>query len=174
MLQARRQAADRGLPDYEAIYVAIHDPLVAMVFSLTRDWSVAEDITQEAFERAYAQWARLEEYDRPDLWVRRVAINLATSRWRRMRREASLLSVLHRERAAVSDGEEGMVASHLDLLEALRRVPRRQAQALVLYYVADLPLSDIAGVMECAPGTVKAHLHAGRRRLAAEMGADIE
>jgi DNA-directed RNA polymerase specialized sigma24 family protein len=54
----------------------------------------------------------------------------------------------------------------------VRRLPTRQAQALVLHYVEDMPVAEIAEVMGCATSTAKVHLHRGRRALAERLGLD--
>jgi RNA polymerase sigma-70 factor (ECF subfamily) len=54
----------------------------------------------------------------------------------------------------------------LDLWRAIKELPKRQAQAVVLHYLIDLPVAQVAEVMGCREGTAKAHLDRGRRRLA--------
>jgi len=54
----------------------------------------------------------------------------------------------------------------VDLWQAIRELPRRQAQAVVLYYIVDLPVAQVAEIMGCREGTAKAHLDRGRRSLA--------
>jgi RNA polymerase sigma-70 factor, ECF subfamily len=56
----------------------------------------------------------------------------------------------------------------------VRRLPARQAEAVALFYVEDLPVRQVAEVMGCAEGTAKALLHQARRRLAEQLGADME
>jgi RNA polymerase sigma factor (sigma-70 family) len=57
----------------------------------------------------------------------------------------------------------------LDLWLAVRQLPKRQAQAVILHYVIDLPVAQVAEVMGCREGTAKAHLDRGRRRLARQL-----
>lgn len=52
--------------------------------------------------------------------------------------------------------------SRIEVTEGLRKLPHRQRTALVLYYVVDLPVSEIAQVMGVTEGTVKSHLFHGR------------
>jgi RNA polymerase sigma-70 factor (ECF subfamily) len=54
----------------------------------------------------------------------------------------------------------------------VRRLPKRQAQAVALHYLEDRSVEDIAAILECSTGTVKQHLHRARRRLAALLGED--
>lgn len=54
----------------------------------------------------------------------------------------------------------------------VRRLPKRQAQVIALHYLEDLPVAEIAEILECAPGTVKVHLHKGRQKLADRLGVE--
>jgi RNA polymerase sigma-70 factor (ECF subfamily) len=56
--------------------------------------------------------------------------------------------------------------SDAEFWRAVRRLPRRQAQAVALHYLDDLSVADVAGILEISPDTVKVHLHRGRRALA--------
>jgi RNA polymerase sigma-70 factor, ECF subfamily len=73
--------------DFEVFYREMYAPVVAIVYGLTRNGWVAEEIAQEAFLRAYRDWFRVVRMESPSGWVRRVALNLACSRFRRVRAE---------------------------------------------------------------------------------------
>jgi DNA-directed RNA polymerase specialized sigma24 family protein len=60
----------------------------------------------------------------------------------------------------------------LDLLRAIAQLPPRQRGALVLRLYVDLPLDDVAALMRCSTGTVKATLHAARTAVGRSLGAD--
>ena len=116
----------------------------------------------EAFLRAHRDWHRVGRYQYPGAWVRRVAANLATSALRRRLIEARALArVWARQEPALAE----LPASGADFWRAVRSLPRRQAQAVALHYLEDLPVAEIARVLGCAEGTVKAHLHHGRETL---------
>lgn len=137
--------------------------LAVLVHALCRSTqpSVAEDIVQDAFVRAYERWPTIGEYDRPDLWLRRVAINLATSRFRRLKTELGHAS---RRRSAEYD-ELVLSDDAASLLDALRRLPPRQAQVLALRYIDELSTADIGRVLGMADGTVRTHLRRGHDAL---------
>jgi RNA polymerase sigma-70 factor (ECF subfamily) len=116
--------------------------------------AVAEDIVQDAFVRAYERWPQISQYDRPDLWVRRVTINLAMSRYRRLRTQVTGLARL----AARTDMHAALSDDTTSILAGIRRLPTRQAQVVALKYVDDLSTEEIADVLEMAPGTVRTHL----------------
>jgi RNA polymerase sigma-70 factor, ECF subfamily len=151
----------------EAFYREEYVSVLALVYGLSGSRSAAEDLTQEAFLRAYRDWRRVSEMESPDGWVRRVAVNLARSRVRRLRSEAS--ARLRLNARSVSMGEPSQESD--DFWREVRRLPHRQAQVLALHYIDDLSVTEIARVLGVADGTVKAHLHEGRRRLRRQLEA---
>jgi RNA polymerase sigma-70 factor, ECF subfamily len=159
--------ADAARARFTAFYTRHHRDVVGLAYTLCGSWSAAEDIAQEAFVRAYRDWRKVGEYARPDSWVKTVAVNLATSRGRRLTSEAKALARLggRREIVATDPLPEDADA----FWSAVRSLPRRQAQAVALRYHADLPIADIAQAMGCAEGTVKAALHAARQTLATQL-----
>src|SRR5262249_55727563 len=157
----RRDGPMDELPDFAAFYAAMFGVLSAQMYAFTGDHAEAEDLSQEAFCRAYARWDRIGRYDDPAAWVIRVAWNLAVSRWRRGR----LLRRWHRELAP--DPTIGLHTAHIDIVRALARLPSGQRQAVVLHYIADMPVAEIATFMGVAEGTVKAWLHRARATLRA-------
>lgn len=153
-------------------YEANVGAVTGLAYALTGNWSVAEDLAQEAFVRAYRDWARVGHLGRADAWVRTVTANLATSRWRRLLRETRALVRLPTN---VADGSfESATAEADSFWRAVRTLPRRQAQATALRYFDDLSVAEVAAAMGCAEGTAKAHLHAARKALAARLTASVE
>jgi RNA polymerase sigma-70 factor (ECF subfamily) len=152
--------------DFDALYVGCRDRLVMQVAAVCGDRVEAMDFVQEAFVRAWARWSRVGRYDDPEGWVRRVAVNLAISRWRRARR-----MVLQREVAVppspASPGQDAAIA-------ALGRLPVNQRRAMVLHYLADLSVEDVAREMSAPVGTVKSWLSRGRAGLASALSGDEE
>jgi RNA polymerase sigma factor (sigma-70 family) len=140
-------------PQFIELYEREHERVFQVTFALCRDRGLAEDATQEAFARALERWARLR--DRPWVggWVMSTALNAAR---RMLRRRPYVFSVP----SANPDSE-----SATELWDVVRRLPRRQRKAIVLRYVVDLNLSEIAATMGCREGTVKAHLSSARQAL---------
>lgn len=77
---------------FDAFYRDNYRPVVALVYTLTGTRHAAEDIAQEAFLRSHKSWGAVREYDRPEGWVRVVAMNLARSHLRRIGAETRALS----------------------------------------------------------------------------------
>jgi RNA polymerase sigma-70 factor (ECF subfamily) len=140
-------------PGFEELYRREHATVFRAVLRLCGDRTVAEDATQEAFARALARWRRLRGRDWAAGWVTTTALNLARRASRRRREPPA------------QDGAAADVDAAVDVWAAVRLLPRRQQEAVVLFYVADLPLSEVAAAMGCAEGTAKAHLARARDSL---------
>lgn len=124
--------------------------------------AAAEDLAQEAMLAAYRRWDVVSRLDAPSSWVRRVCANRSVSLFRRTTTEArALLWLRSRPQRDVS-----MAPEHEEFWTEVRRLPRRQAQVIALYYVYDLAVGEVARTLGCAEGTVKAHLARGRATLA--------
>jgi RNA polymerase sigma factor (sigma-70 family) len=123
------------------------------------DPDVAEDLSQEALVRVWERWSTVRGMDRPDLWVLRVAFNLATSRWRRGAVEARARRVL----GAPSPEPDMSVA--LETRLAVLALPPRQRAAVLLRHGLGFPVRDAAVALDCAEGTVKALTHQGLQSL---------
>lgn len=156
--------------EYRQFFVQEYRPLLAIALSMMGDRSSAEDVVQEALLRAHKHWARISEYDKPGAWARRVVINLALSRRDRRRREEHALVRLGNRPEPPTDAD-GLGDDRF--WAAVRQLPPKQRAAIVLHYVEDRSVADIAELLECAEGTAKAHLHKGRQRLASVLGATL-
>jgi RNA polymerase sigma-70 factor (ECF subfamily) len=153
------EPAQPALRSLEELFRSSYAGLVAMASVITDD---ASDAVQEAFIEAYRRWEQVAGYDDPVGWLRRVAMNKALDRSRRRRTEARWAPRLVGGEAGASEGSS---AVRLDVRAAIRHLPERQRLAVVLYYLGDLSIEEVAGVMGVSAGTVKAALHAARRRL---------
>lgn len=161
----------RAIEPFEAFYAREFRSVVGLAYALSGSGSNAEDLAQEAFVAAHKKWDEIGAYDKPEAWVRRVVSNLSVSRFRRRASELKALSRLagfRRDHASI--GELPSEAEHF--WAQVRRLPKRQAQAVALHYLEDMSINDIAVVLECAPNTVKVHLHKGRQTLADRL--DLE
>jgi RNA polymerase sigma-70 factor (ECF subfamily) len=159
LLETRRAAVTPE--SFDEFFAAHYRRVVALALVLCGRRAVAEECAQDAFVAAYRRWDRIARYDDPGAWVRRVAVNVATSSLRRRSREARALArlALRRER-----GTELAPFDH-EFWDAVRHLPRRQAQCVALHYLEDRPVEEIAAVLEISPATVRVHLHAARGAL---------
>jgi RNA polymerase sigma-70 factor (ECF subfamily) len=153
--------------DFAEFYEASYHRVVALVAAVVGDRQQAEDIAQEAFARALTRWPQVGQYDLPEAWVRRVALRLTVDAGRRVRRALALsaaLTVAQRRRGEAADP---LASTALSI--ALARLPLPQRQVIVLYYLADLPVEDIARDCEVSVTTVRTRLAAARHRLGREL-----
>jgi RNA polymerase sigma-70 factor (ECF subfamily) len=146
--------------DFTEFYSATFGRLTVQLHAFTGSHAEAQDLVQEAYCRAFSRWATISKYDDPLAWVRRVAWNLAISRWRRGR----LLHFWRRDLVGV-DTTDGPNPVNIDLARALAKLPPNHRQAVVLHYLADMSIVDIANFTGVAEGTVKAWLHRARATL---------
>ncbi len=154
--------------DFDEFFAAEYRSVVALAAVLTGRQAFGEEIAQEAFVRAFRRWDTIGEYDNPGGWVRRVVANLATSSWRTRTRETLALGRVWRRNNDVGEIE----AVDDEIWVAVRALPSRQAQCIALHYLEDRSTADIAAVLEIAEATVRVHLHAGRKTLAAKFGEE--
>jgi RNA polymerase sigma-70 factor (sigma-E family) len=164
--QDGRQEGVRLPGRFEYFYQQEFPRVVALAHVLSGSRMGAEDIAQEAFLRAYRDWDRVGSYEHQAAWVRRVAANLATSGLRRRLVEARALTRLAGRREPTVDS---LPAENAEFWAAVRALPRRQAQAVALYYFQDLSVRQTATALGCTEGTVKAHLAKARRTLARHL-----
>jgi RNA polymerase sigma-70 factor (ECF subfamily) len=132
-----------GSGSFEEFYSGAVGRLLGQLYPVTGDLHEAEEVVQEAFARASVRWSRLRDYDVPEAWVRRVAMNLAA-------------------------------VEALALAAALRGLPLRQRQVIVLHHLVDLPVEEVARTLAMRDGTVKSLLARGRRALAAKLAEPEE
>jgi RNA polymerase sigma-70 factor (ECF subfamily) len=154
--------------DFAQFYAAQFHGITLQLFAYTGDLPLAQDIAQEAFTRAVIRWERVGDYDDPAAWVRRVAFNLAASRWRHFRIASAYLRRQREEHV------EGPSPDRVALARALATLPDRHRRAVILYYLADLSVADIARQENVSANTVKSWLHRGRAQLAAQLGDQWE
>jgi RNA polymerase sigma-70 factor (ECF subfamily) len=155
--------------EFDDFYSSEYGRIVALAYAVTGDRDAAEDAAQDAFLAAHRDWHRIGSYDAPGAWVRRVVLNKSRSRFRRQGRESQAL-------ARFAASEPTAVDPHNDDSEvfwrAVRTLPPKLAQCVVLHYVDDLDAAAIGAVLDITPATVRVHLH--RARVALAKALDLE
>lgn len=152
--------------EYAWFFRAEFPMVLRTVFLILGDRGKAEDVTQEAFIQLLSHWKKISRYERPDAWVRRVAIRLAV----KMQRRERMREVLER---GTSDAQ-GLNAPDVDLANALRQLPLKQRTCVLLFYYEDRPIAEIVDILGISEGAVKVHLHRARERLAALLGEEVD
>lgn len=121
----------------------------------------AEDLAQEALLVASQRWDLVRTLDRPEAWVRRVALRMGARRARRERARATL--------EVSADPPRLSPARDLDLVAALLDLPDRHAAAVHLHHLEDRPIAEVAELLGCTEGAAKVLLLRTRRVLAERL-----
>ncbi len=143
--------------------------MVAVAYAVSGSRWAAEELAQEACLRAYRSWESISRYDKPGAWLRRVTINLATSYLRRRISEVKALERFALRRIELLDlhPEEEM-----EFWLQVRKLPRRQREAVALHYVDGLSTGEVAEVMDIAESSVRTHLQRGREALVRRISGE--
>ena len=139
--------------DFAAFYEQSRVECLRAVYAAVGDWSVAEDATGEAFARAYASWRKVRGHPAPRAWVVRTALNTHISWWRRRRRE-----VAWDDSHDIADRPPLDARLDRNVMQALKALPGRQREVVVLRIFLDLDTNTTARVLGFTPGTVMSHL----------------
>ena len=153
-----------GPPSYDERFDALADVSYRVAYRMVGSREDARDIAQEAMARAYASWPKVR--DKASGWVARVTTNLALDQLRRRTRVAPAA-------VAPTPDTAALAADRADLVSALRGLPRRQRDVVVLRYLADLPEADVASALGCSVGSVKQHAHRGLTALRASLDLNL-
>jgi RNA polymerase sigma factor (sigma-70 family) len=138
--------------------------LFALAYAELRHYQDAQDAVAAALYQICRHVGELREPARVRAWMNSIVRNEA----HRLRR-SPVAAWMSLEDAEPPAPEAAPSVLRLDIERALRRLPRDQARAVALFYLARLPIRDIARRVERPEGTIKLWLHLGRRRLAAEL-----
>jgi len=154
-----------GGADFEAFCAVEWPRLVGALSLYTGDVSLAEELAQEALERACLRWGSVQQMDRPGAWVHRVATNLAASRFRRTaagRRADARLAADARDVA-------GPDADQFAMRAAVAALPARTRTAIVLRYHLGYTPEEAGLHMGCSAQAVRNLTHRGLQLLRKEL-----
>ena len=143
------------------LHRAEYGNLVRLARLLLDDLATSEEVVQDAFVAFQLRWRTIREPDKAAAWLRSAVLNGARSQLRKRRVRERLLP-----RGGVTDGppaDRGALAAdeHRRVVEALRQLPRRQQEALVLRFYLELNERETAEAMGVSAGSVKTHVHRG-------------
>jgi RNA polymerase sigma-70 factor (ECF subfamily) len=151
--------------DLETMFRAHYGRLVRALALVAGSQEAAADAVQEAFVKAHLHWRRVQRYEDPVGWIRRVAINKLRDENRRDSRKQRaverLQGEIRSEGVAWSDGT--------DAGALLAELPRQQRIAIALFYVEGLSVAEVAEALKISDGAVRFHLHQGRNRLRGQL-----
>jgi RNA polymerase sigma-70 factor (sigma-E family) len=159
--------ADDSGSAFEAFARAEGPRLMRLARLLCGNEHDAWDVTQETLIRLGRRWRSIDADRNPGAYARKCLVNVNRNRLRRHSRELLMPAVPDR-------GDDQSLAEGPDawLDEALQRLPFKQRAAVTLAYYEDLPVRDIATVLDCSISAVKTHLARGRQAL--RSAAEVE
>ncbi|MFH8292754.1 SigE family RNA polymerase sigma factor [Streptomyces sp. NPDC018059] len=151
-----------GGGDFETFVAAAGPRLLRVAWLLTGDAHLAEDLLQTALAKVWPKWRRIAG-EHPEAYVRKVLVTTHTSWWRRHWRG----EVPHGELPELPGPFDAYENVDLEqsLAVAVRALPARQRAVVVLRYFEDLSVEETAGILGCAPGTVKSQASKALRTL---------
>ena len=148
--------------DYARLFQVEFPRVRRTVQLMVRDSAAAEDLAQDAFVQLLLHWPKVSRFERPDAWVRRVAIRMAVRHLKREERRVLVERVL--------ETSPGRTGPDPEVVSAVRQLPAQQQAVLVLFYYEDRPMKEIADLLGIAESTGFVHLHRARRTLATTLG----
>lgn len=143
------------------LFHVIYPRLVVLLYATCGNQADAEDAAQEAFTKALHNQRKFLSLDNPEAWLRTVALNHLRNGWRHH-------DVVRRLRDKVP-GPQGPLElgpDHVAIMAALSGLDQQHREVVVLHYLADLSVAEIADTLHIAQGTVKSRLSRSRGRLA--------
>lgn len=153
------------------LFATEYRPLVRLATLLVHDSGLAEELTQDAFVGLHEKWGRLRDTHRAVAYLRQSVVNRARSALRHrgvvdrfLRRQPQPMTVPSAEAFAID------AAEHATVLAAVRLLPTRQREALVLRYYLDLSEAQAAEVMQISEGAVKSHTFRALAALRQHLG----
>ncbi len=148
-----------GEAAFDAFFADSWSRLQSQAYVLTGSKESAQDLTQEAFLRAWRRWDKVAVYERPEAWTRKVLHNLCIQSWRRARTKD--------RPAEVDIPVSGEIPSdHYELAQAMRSLPGTHARALLLHDGLGMSVKETADELGVPEGTMKSWLSRSRKVVA--------
>lgn len=170
---ARPVAGATGrVADFNSFYRSEFASLAVLAGATAGDRSTGEDIAQEALTRANRRWHEVAVMEKPGAWVRRVAINLALSRRRKLASETRALVRLGSPGTTEQGADAAAFARQGEsaVWTAVNQLPPRQRAVVALHYLEDRSVADIAHILECSVTAATSNLYKARTKLALILG----
>jgi RNA polymerase sigma factor (sigma-70 family) len=168
----RGQIARMHISSFDSFYKFYWPRLVRSLKAQASNTGWAEEVANEAMIAVWDNWDDLITYDRPDSWLFRVAIR----KLRRLEAQARNYCCLDEDLASsetdlrIAAVNDEWVEDHIDLVAAMRRLPRRQGEVIGLHYFDGYTIVETAQILGVGEGTVKKHLYRARENLRHSQG----
>ena len=163
------QEARAGDPAaWDALFKRYQLPLYVYVFEWVHDEQASLDIVQETFIAAVRHLRSLRDDGRFGSWLFGIAHQKCIQHWRKSGREEPLDDESMEQLAGADDGPSELLIreeQEAEFMQALNQLPPPQRSALMLHFLEDFPLEEIARITGVSVGTVKSRLHYGKKAL---------
>jgi RNA polymerase sigma-70 factor (ECF subfamily) len=131
-----------------------------------RNPSLAEDMAQEAFLKAYQKIGKFRRESQFSTWLYRIACNVCLSELQKRKRRGELSLAYRPEPSDPSVAASLPQAEEAELIrKCVAKLPRRYAEAITLFYLQECSYEEVAEIMEIPIGTLKTWLHRARKQL---------
>ncbi|HEY0002290.1 MAG TPA: SigE family RNA polymerase sigma factor [Actinoplanes sp.] len=147
---------------FRLLFEAHHADLSRLAYLLTGEMSAADDLAADAFVEIWRHWDRVAAAEHRVAYARGIVANLARQ-WikRRSREKTGLLGLVMTRRGPAEPDNLAV----LDVRAALRRLPTRRRECVVLRYAFDVPEREVAEILGISVGAVKSHTSRGAAQL---------
>ena len=153
---------------WDVLFQRYQLPLYVYIFELVRDEQTSLDIVQETFLNAFRHLRSLREDEKFGSWLFGIAHQKCVQRWRRQQCETAMLEEIAEVPSEPDDDPRELLIRHeqeVAFMKLLERLPESQRSVLLLRFVEDFSLEEIADVTAVPLGTVKSRLHHAKRAL---------
>jgi RNA polymerase sigma-70 factor (ECF subfamily) len=161
--------AKAGEPEaWDALFRRYQLPLYVYVFELVHDEQTSLDLVQETFIAAVRHIGSLRDDDKFGSWLFGIAHQKCIQRWRKQSREEVLLDEIPESADEFENGPDDLLIrqeQEAEFMELLNQLPLPQRSVLLLHFVEDFSLEEIAGITGTPIGTVKSRLHYAKQSL---------
>jgi RNA polymerase sigma-70 factor (sigma-E family) len=162
LVSIRRHIKDASRIDFVEFVQRRSAALFRTAYILTGNRDTAEDLLQEALEKACRRWNSVAGSDSPEAYVRRIVVNLANDRWRRLRRAGERSDLV--DHADSRDAYQ-VVELRDALVQALHALPMGMRTVVVMHYLHDMSHEEIAETLGISAGAVRSQLARGLAKL---------
>ena len=150
--------------EFISLATAEQESLRRFLLSLCGDAAEADDIAQDALVNAYVASGSFRGAARFSTWLFRIAYNCFIDRLRGQKMQTSPLETPAAQAIPGPDAPDGRFC-HEDLHRAIGRLPDKERAALLLFYMEDKPVKEVAAILEIPAGSVRAYLTRGRQHV---------
>jgi RNA polymerase sigma-70 factor (ECF subfamily) len=167
-------SAEQPDSSYDRFIAPVQSQMVKTIWNIVRDPDETEDCVQDVLLEVFSRLDRIEAHPNPTAFILRMSIHRAFNHLRRRRnrqRAHTRMSALVTTKSAPSSPHEhcSQEEQKLWVLEVLSRLPRREAIAMTLHVVEDLPYPEVAEAMHCRESTARVLVARARKHLRAKL-----